>query len=183
MSRAGRVIIVTCVASSGSAEQVSTISTTDLEDSGRLASFEKINISLSVRETEWNLYLLISGLPQSLFLWPSRSHEGQAGGRTGFFSCFLILGVQSSQAPYRAWLTFGSYCYYRNSFPASKTSLPRRIKRRLERSRAISRHFCGSNVVNSQDRCLVLSWAFPKKNLHGLGIWPCMFNRSPIKHF
>lgn len=52
MSHAGRVVIVTCVASLGSADQVSTISTTDLEDSGRLASFERIDISLSIRETE-----------------------------------------------------------------------------------------------------------------------------------
>lgn len=39
------------MASSGSADQVSTISSTDLADSGRLASFERIDISLSIRET------------------------------------------------------------------------------------------------------------------------------------
>lgn len=164
MSHAGRVVIVTWVASSGSADQVSTISTTDLADSGRFASFERIDISLSIRETGMKPSPSRQRFTPE-FVWPYRSREGQAGGRTGFFFCFLILEVQSSQAPYRAWLTFGSFCYYRNSFPASKTSLPWRIKRRLERSRAISRHFCGSNVVNSQDKCLVLSWAFPKKNL------------------
>lgn len=126
MSHASRVVTGTCVVSPGSARQVPQVSTTDLEGSCTLAPFEKF-ISLSKREVGMNPLPSFSSVacPQSLSVWPSRSHEGQAGGRIGFFFYFLLLGVQSSQAPYGAWLTVGSYCCYINSFPASRTSLPR----------------------------------------------------------
>ena len=74
----------------GSADPVPQASITDLEDSYTLTPFEKY-ISLSKRQIGMRSLPSCQGSPQRMCVWPSRSQEGQDGGRIDFFFCFLIL--------------------------------------------------------------------------------------------
>lgn len=87
MLHASRVFTGTCVASSGSADQVPQASTTDLEGSCRVAPLEK-HISLSIREMGINRLSAHQWLAPEYVCMTIQSYEGQDGGRIAFlFSC------------------------------------------------------------------------------------------------
>lgn len=148
MSHASRVVTGTYVTSSGSADQVLQTSTSDLQAVAK-------HISLSIRETG------MKPLPSPQWFAPEYvcmtiQKLWRSGWRKDWF-LFLFSPIRSpisTRSPiehdyWKLMLLYKCIPLFQDQPPSEES------KRRLERSCAISRHFCGSNVMNSQDRCLV----------------------------